>query len=288
MLILIEWQRFYTFRVTSPSFLYFTPILLVFLLLTPNAFSQPLRLPWQIIFTDSFETGQVKDRWLLGDSGAIKINYNPQNVHSGRRSMEVLALPGKEAGDMARIFFEQGYDKVHARWYCKFASDFDQGDLMHLNRLSAQKEKWAPTAGKRPSGIDFFRTTLDVWRDWGKNPPPGEPLFYSYFPLMKIDKHTGKYYGNLFKGDKRVLIERGRWYCMEMVLKANTPGQNNGEQAFWIDGELIGHFKNMTWRFTGDLKINSFSIGLYIHDNKQINRIWYDDIILSTGYIGVH
>ena len=256
--------------------------------LSPEAFSQPLRLPGHLIVTDSFERGAIQDRWLLGNPEAIKISYNPLNVHAGRGSMEVLALPGKEAGDMARIFFPAGYDKVHARWFYKFASDFDQGDLMHLNRLSAQKEKWAATAGTRPNGFDFFRTTLDVWRDWRKNPPPGEPIFYSYFPLMKMDRKTGKYYGNMFKGEKKILMERGRWYCMEMMLKANGSGQTDGEQAFWIDGELIGHFKGMVWRFTSDLKINSFSIGLYIHDNKKTNRIWYDDIILSTGYIGVH
>jgi len=158
---------------------------------------------------------------------------------------------------------------------------------MHLNRLSAQKEKWAATAGTRPNGSDFFRTTLDVWRNWGRKPPPGEPIFYSYFPLMKIDQGTGKYHGNLFKPERKVLIERRRWYCMEMMLKANTPGQNNGEQTFWINGDLIGHFKNMVWRFTSDLKINSFSIGLYIHDNKKTNHIWYDDVNVSTGFIGL-
>ena len=98
----------------------------------------------------------------------------------------------------------------------------------------------------------------------------------------------GKYYANVFKPETKVLIERGKWYCMEMMLKANDAGLNNGEQAFWINGELIGHFKNMVWRFTNDLKINSFQLGLYIHDNEKTNRIWYDDIIVSTGYIGLY
>ena len=198
-------------------FAYFAGSLLLLLSLDQPAFSQALRLPGQLIFTDTFEVGQLQDRWGGGD--ALKINYNPLNVHSGNRSMEVIALPGKEAGTMGKMFFSQGYDKVHARWYCKFDPDFDQGDLMHLNRLSAQKAKWAATAGKRPNGFDFFRTTLDVWRDWGKNPPPGEPVFYSYFPSMKMDQKTGKYWGNMFKAEKKVLIERDRWYCMEMMLK---------------------------------------------------------------------
>ena len=128
---------------------------------------------------------------------------------------------------------------------------------------------------------------MDPWRDWGRNPPPGEMALGSYFPLMK-SASDGKYYANVFKPETKVLIERGKWYCMEMMLKANDAGLNNGEQAFWINGELIGHFKNMVWRFTNDLKINSFQLGLYIHDNEKINRIWYDDIIISTGYIGLY
>jgi hypothetical protein len=197
-----------------------------------------------------------------------------------------LCCPAKTGG-MARIWFMPGYHKVHVRWYCKFNDDFDQGNLMHLNKLVAMKERWAATAGKRPNGFDFFRTTLDIWRDWGRNPPPGEPVFYSYFPLMKIDRKTGKYYGNMFKPKKKILIRPGRWYCMEMMLKANVAGWRNGEQAFWINGKLIGHFKNIIWRHTNDLRINSFLLGLYIHDNKKVNRMWYDDVVVSTGYIGL-
>jgi hypothetical protein len=265
---------------------FFTSALLFLFLGNQTAFSQSFPRG-QLIFIDSFESGQLEDRWHVDNRDTTKINYNPLNVHFGSRSMEVIALPGKEAGGGGRIFFMPGYDKVHVRWYCKFDSDFDQGDLMHLNKLVAVKEKWASTADRRPNGFDFFRTTLDVWRDWGRNPPPGEPVLGSYFPLMKSDR-DGKYYGNLFKAERKVLIEKGRWYCMEMMLKANDPGFSNGEQAFWINGELFGHFKNMIWRFTRDLKMNSFGIGLYIHENKKINRIWYDDVIISTGFIGLY
>ena len=51
---------------------------------------------------------------------------------------------------------------------------------------------------------------------------------------------------------------------------------------------MRGHFKNIIWRFTRELKINSFQIGLYIHENEKIKKIWYDDIIVSTGFTGAH
>ena len=268
------------------------PFVLFFLFMNAHeVVAQSVPQKKKLIFIDTFEFGKVEDRWHSAKSEIIKIrtNFDLRHVHSGSRSMEVIALPGKGAGGMASIWFMPGYDRVHVRWYCKFSTNFDQGNLMHLNKLIAGRSRWSGygTAGKRPSGLDFFRTSLDVWRGWGRNPPPGEPVLYSYFPLMKIDRKTGKHYGNIFKPKKNVLIRQGRWYCMEMMLKANVVGRSNGEQAFWINGKLIGHFKNITWRHTNDLRINSFSLGLYIHDNRKINRIWYDDVVVSTGFIGL-
>jgi hypothetical protein len=262
-----------------------------FFFLTGKAHSQNSPERTGIIFADGFDTGllspgRLGTRWRVDKPDAVRITHESRFVHSGCCSMEWTALPGKNAGAMARVFFEPGYDLVHVRWYCKFDAHFDQGNLMHLNKLTASKSKWAATAGRRPDGFDFFRTSLDIWRDWGRNPPPGEPVFYSYFPFMKKDPKTGKYYGNLFRPRRKTLIKPDRWYCMEMMLKANMPGISTGEQAFWINGRLIGHFGNIVWRYAEDLKIDSFSIGLFVHQNRKVNRLWYDDIVVSTGYIG--
>src|SRR5207247_270127 len=29
----------------------------------------------------------------------------------------------------------------------------------------------------------------------------------------------------------------GKWYCHEMMVKANTPGKNDGEVKVWVDGK---------------------------------------------------
>jgi len=183
-----------------------------------------------------------------------------------------------------------GHDKVHARWYCKFAEDFDQGNHMHFVHMLANRadNKWSAfgKAGIKPNGDDFFTTGLEPDRNWGKNPPPGEMFFYSYFPDMKIDPKMNKYWGNAFRPEKKFLIERGRWYCMEMMVKANSEGKKDGEQAFWIDGRLIGHFKDMSWRTTDKLRINCFWLLLYVHDSKKVNKVYFDDVVISTDYIG--
>jgi hypothetical protein len=102
-----EDRRMVVFKIL---FTFFTLVLIFLFLGSQTALSQPVRTPGQIIFIDSFESGQLQDRWLVDNSGTTKINYNPINVHFGSRSMEVIALPGKEAGGGGRIFFMPGYD----------------------------------------------------------------------------------------------------------------------------------------------------------------------------------
>jgi hypothetical protein len=246
----------------------------------------------KIILADDFESGNF-DRWDRDgeiNPKVIAITTDPQLVHSGKRAVEITAAVGEGTGGKLVKWFMPGHDKVHARWYCMFAEDFDQGNHMHFVHMLANRadDKWSAfgKAGLKPNGDDFFTTGLEPDRSWGKNPPPGEMFFYSYFPDMKIDPKMNKYWGNAFRPDEKFLIERGRWYCMEMMVKANTDGKSDGEQAFWIDGKLIGHFKDIRWRTTDKLKVNCFWLLLYVHDSKRVNKVYFDDVVISTEYIG--
>lgn len=246
----------------------------------------------KIILADDFESGNF-DKWDRdGEIDPKKIAYttDTKHVHSGKRAVVITAAVGEGTGSKLVKWFMPGHDKVHARWYCKFAEDFDQGNHMHFVHMLANRadNKWSAfgKAGIKPNGDDFFTTGLEPDRNWGKNPPPGEMFFYSYFPDMKIDPKMNKYWGNAFRPEKKFLIERGRWYCMEMMVKANSEGKKDGEQAFWIDGRLIGHFKDMSWRTTDKLRINCFWLLLYVHDSKKVNKVYFDDVVISTDYIG--
>jgi hypothetical protein len=69
---------------------------------------------------------------------------------------------------------------------------------------------------------------------------------------------------------------------MSLWIKLNTPGQKNGEQAFWMDGKLGGHWKEIRFRDSAILKLNSLSLDLYLHDSKKVNVAWFDDVAIST------
>jgi hypothetical protein len=112
---------------------------------------------------------------------------------------------------------------------------------------------------------------------------------------MKPDGR-GDYWGNSFSPGADA-IPRGQWICMEAMVKANTPGASDGEQAFWVDGKLVGHFKGIRWRSTELLKLNSFWLQYDVCENSAKHNndpspkereyeVWFDDVVLATDYIG--
>ena len=80
--------------------------------------------------------------------------------------------------------------------------------------------------------------------------------------------------------------ELGRWYCYELMLKANTPGERDGRVAFWVDGRLAGDFQNLRFRDVETLKINILTIGSYSSSKHPNTVMWYDDVVVGTSYIG--
>jgi len=213
-----------------------------------------------VIFAENFE-GSDFSKWDDSDPNKppeVQLVSDKDRVHSGKQAAQLQVEPGKGVGGDLTKLFMPGYDQVYARWYCRFAPDFDQGNLMHFVHLAGLKNRWElGKSGEKPNGDDRFSTGLEPWRNWGRHP-----------------------------ADPPVLIERGQWYCMEMMVKCNTVGQADGEQAFWIDGQLKGRYPAIRWRTVPDLKVNCLWVLLYIHENKQTNSACFDDVVVAKDYIG--
>jgi hypothetical protein len=70
------------------------------------------------------------------------------------------------------------------------------------------------------------------------------------------------------------------------MIQTNEPGKANGELAAWIDGKLYIHYTGIRWRSDEAVRIKRAEIGVYIHQAEKDNTVWYDDVVISTGYIG--
>lgn len=252
----------------------------------------------RVIFADDFETGTVSEtgeRWgQIAKAENFAVSEDVPANSPGVRSMSI-----SKTGHL--FTHTRPVDVMYARFYVKFHPN--TGFTGHLVGLQADRQptSWSKgDAGKKPAGdYRFFSHIEPTGGNEGQGfKPPGIWQFYSYWHQMKADGR-GNYWGNVVFG-KKEQIEPGRWYCMEAMLKANSaPDKSDGEQAFWVDGELKGKFEGFNWRTTNDLKINTLWL-LYYNDlegsensrrrdpdfDKRVMQIGFDDIVVATEYIG--
>ncbi len=243
----------------------------------------------RVLFVEDFETGTVEEigaRW-----GHIYLRENislSQDVHGGSPGERSIHI--RNNGHL--FTHPRGVDTMYARFYVKFHEK--TGYIHHFVHLVADRnpKPWPKGgAGETPPGDEKFSTGIEPTGRWGKYPPPGVWNFYTYWHEMETK------WGSVYNG-KQEVIEPGRWYCVEAMLKANSsPEKADGVQAFWVDGELHGYFDGFRWRTTDKLKINSFWLLYYCtdqparHNNdpnpeSRVMEVWFDDIVIATEYIG--
>ncbi len=184
-------------------------------------------------------------------------------------------------------------DRLFIRFYTKFDKDCDY--VHHFCTLRANKglqggDRWSGFggAGEIPNGSERFSTAIEPWGNWGRWAPPGQWNFYSYWHTMQASP-DGKYWGNGFRPAAQRNIPRGQWMCVEFMLQHNTPGRDDGEQAYWIDGELRGHWIGYNWRNDPKLVANAFTLESYVTDRwtkQATNIVLFDNLIIAQEYIG--
>jgi hypothetical protein len=136
---------------------------------------------------------------------------------------------------------------------------------------------------------------------YSEAPSPGNLTVYVYHPEQRGDYgdifHSSGLispntslpgdFGAFFVSRPDVLPTLDRWHCHEFMVQANTPGRRDGRIACWFDGKLIADYPNMRLRDPDTLKIDYLTIGGYINPNKlRTNKIWFDDVVAATSYIG--
>lgn len=247
-----------------------------------------------VIFADTFEDGDLGARWdeVRNEAGDVLSLADPGDPALGARALRVEARLGKNTGGGLTRWFEAA-DPVYVRFYVKFdpACDFVHHFVtLRANRGLQGGDRWSGFggAGVKPAGDERFSTALEPWGDWGKLSPPGRWNFYSYWHEMKASP-DGKFWGNAFRPDASTPIPRGEWICAEFMLKHNTPGKPDGEQAFWINGVEQGRWKGINWRTTETLKANALTLETYVTDRwtkQEVNVVWFDNLVIAKSLIG--
>jgi len=247
-----------------------------------------------VVFAEDFESTKFRDRWdeIRDKDGHVLSLENPNLVSLGERCLKVTSVLDENTGGGLTKWFESS-DTLFIRFYTKFHEDSDY--IHHFVTLRANKslqgkDRWSGFggAGLKPDGDRRFSTALEPWGDWGRFPAPGRWNFYSYWHEMKAAP-DGKYWGNSFKLGEQPDIKKGEWICAEFMLKHNTPDEPDGEQAFWIDGKLMGHWKGINWRTSPELKANALTLESYVTERwtkNKTNIVYFDNLVVAREYIG--
>jgi hypothetical protein len=191
-----------------------------------------------VVFVEKFDEGSItaaSTRWDGSD--------NPQAM-----SISAMVPPGSGAKTSAKWHYEStdaftvgflknlsGYDQLWFRYYVNLAPAGDP--IWHFFRMGGGSPYGG--ANQKPDGTDRFVSSVEpnyTRQKWD---------FYTYWVDMRPDS-SNSYYGNNFLGedfppckDLAPAVATGAWVAVEMMMKMNTVGKYDGEQAFWINGQPL-------------------------------------------------
>jgi hypothetical protein len=230
---------------------------------------------------------------------AAAADAGPFNV-SGNR---VARLVGTNVTSFTKVFMNQGYDTLYARWYQKWEpggsipQHHGSGFLASINHDLGNIGR----AGYRPDG-SWYRTWFEQYNN-------GYPYLYTYYRGMRMDcpNPNGSCYGDhipcnpasVGAGYCNSIPEYNgtpprwvadQWYCVELMVIGGNPSTTGsgatGTLDFWIDGVEYGPWRNFWFRTSANVKLTCFSFMFYMHDYVS-NGCRYDDLVISTKRVGV-
>jgi hypothetical protein len=263
----------------------------------------------EVIFADDFEGytqgSDLNQRWdAVYQNQYVTITTTAANVYRGNKALE-FTLPQQtaELSDATDKVLTQERDVLFLRYYSKFQPPYDVvGSSHNGSSISAHYFiNGQATPGVPANGTNKFLANLEDWRGDAATPSPGYLNIYVYqpeqrsqwgdhlFPTGVVLPNTSIPFdfGPGFVSRPDVLPELDRWYCYEVMVRANTPGQRDGRIAFWVDGVLKADFPNLRLRDVATLKIDRFGLSFHIGSNPNgVSKKWYDNVVAATSYIG--
>ena len=257
-----------------------------------------------VLLADGFESysavSNLTSRWsYLTHSQYTRIATEPANVFRGTKALE-FRVPQQSAEVSNELVksISPTEDVLFVRAYTKFEAGYHVDGSSH-DGISVSSNYSNP--GVPANGTNKFFVDVENSRMTPGEAIPGLTHLYLYHPeqrsewgdhwypdgrVLPYDSIPGDF-GPYFLARPNFTPELDRWYCYEIMVKANTPGVRDGRIAVWIDGALVADYPNVRLRDVNTLKIDTVKLSLHIFSNTlRQNRKWYDNVVISRSYIG--
>jgi len=208
-----------------------------------------------VLFHDDFEGGWGKWNAPTQDTDYLHIEQDGSLAHAGTRFLRSTVTKDdldaqQYIAAKTRFDFPTRVDMMYWRFHVRFKGIAPNPH--HWVRVAAGTESWSSSglANTVPPGDEGFWFDLDANNADAFN-------FYVYWYNMRSgrcndgtavpgcegDQGTTYYYGNVFRPPNQAPFPRDAWFCIEVMAKANTVGQSDGELAFWVDGQIVGEYR---------------------------------------------
>lgn len=263
-----------------------------------------------VLFCDAFDDGvPVADKWAeyhtgggnfspvagegVDGSTAMRVQYNAGEVELGWLSIGIGDLPAAYSWFSTRVG-QGNVRELYWREYIRLDDGWDgipfkQSRIRVLAEPNSSEDigPWRSAfqahfwplhfSGPQDDGVLMFDNTRGVDGagnviDRGNN--SGTSVW--------LPRTVGS---TLIYGDKP---NGSDWMCIEAHIKLNDPGQSNGIEEFWLDGELQARRtdQNQIGTYT-DFGINHIAFDNYWNGGSpQDNTLYRDNIVISTERIG--
>jgi len=262
-----------------------------------------------VLFADDFESygsaAELDQRWdAVYQQDQLSLATTAADVWAGSQSLEMnVPQQMQELSNATDKILTTERDELYLRFYSKFQPPFDVVGSSHNGAMISAHYfiNGQATPGIPADGTNKFLVNLENWRGEASTPSPGELNVYVYHPEQRSD------YGDHFFPDGTVLPnssmpfdfgpefvsrpntiqELDQWYCYEYRVRANTPGERDGQITIWLDGELVADFPNLRLRDVASLTIDRFGLSFHVGSNPNgPTKKWFDNVVAATSYIG--
>jgi hypothetical protein len=250
------------------------------------------------IFCDDFESGEpmVKQgRYFeYGDNGGDFVPFQGLGLGNSIGMRTIFQQGEVGAGGMKLGFGRnpQGYmnkgirntedfREVYYRMYMKLDPEWE-GNPAKLSRATVftSSSDWSQAMIAHLWSDGKYHLLLDPASGVNEN---GEVITKGYNDFDNL-RWLGNKSGTtpIFDGN------HDDWICIEHHVKLNDPGQNNGLQEFWIDGNLEARVTNLNFVGTySAYAINAIFFENYWNSGSiKLQERYFDNIVVSTERIG--
>jgi hypothetical protein len=241
-----------------------------------------------VIFFEDYELPSMdalKDRgwsWSTYVDGVYQLADDPTLAFAGQRCLVKNAIDGTKGAIMPRDISGDG--PVYHRVYLKVPEDAPNVRVMGITGVKDGLPTWKAigSAGIR-GGESYYCVTLTFQNRDGKY----RPMWYPY--------HADQFgpWGSNWTIDAEIPI--GRWFCMEIMVKLNTPGQvegsrdgnRDGELRMWIDGKEVYSRTDIRYRNTEDLRTRMIFDQCYTSRGFSTDAVFLaDNRVVAREYVG--